>query len=108
MQATISTLPSPKSGSTERASVLALQSTKNVVATANRAGGQFTFEQQINTRLTLAAEWYTGNQAVGYLNPGVIYKLTSKLTLYGAYQIGNAGLKNGNHQLRWEIGYNFN
>ena len=82
--------------------------TKNVVATANRAGGQFTFEQQINTRLTLAAEWYTGNQAVGYLNPGVIYKLTSKLTLYGAYQIGNAGLTNGNHQLLWEIGYNFN
>ena len=30
--------------------------TRNVVANANRAGGQFTFEQRVNNRLTLAAE----------------------------------------------------
>jgi hypothetical protein len=82
--------------------------TKNVVAAANRAGGQFTFEQQVNKRLTLAAEWYTGKQAVGYVNPGAIIKLTSKLTLYAAYQIGNSGVTEGNHQFLWEIGYNFN
>jgi hypothetical protein len=82
--------------------------TRNVVATANRAGGQFTFEQQINTCLTLAAEWYTGNQATGYVNPGTIFKATSKLTLYAAYQIGNAGVTSGNHQFLSEIGYNFN
>ncbi len=82
--------------------------TRSVVADANRAGGQFTFEQQLTPKLTLAAEWYTGNQAVGYVNPGAIYKLTSKLTLYGAYQIGNANLTRGNHQFLWEIGYNFN
>ena len=81
---------------------------RNVVARANRAGGQFTFEQQVNNRLTLAAEWYTGNTAVGYANPGLILKLTSKLTLYGAYQIGNAGVTKGNHQFLYEIGYNFN
>jgi hypothetical protein len=82
--------------------------TRNVVANANRAGGQFTFEQRVNDRLTLAAEWYTGKQAVGYVNPGAILKLNSKLTLYAAYQIGNAGVTMGNHQFLWEIGYNFN
>ena len=82
--------------------------TRNVVANANRAGGQFTFEQRVNNRLTLAAEWYTGNTAVGYLNPGAIIKLNSKLTLYAAYQIGNAGVSAGNHQFLWEIGYNLN
>ena len=82
--------------------------TKSVVAAANRAGGQFTFEQPVSKRLTLAAEWYTGNTAVGYVNPGVIFKVTPKLTLYGAYQIGNADVTSGNHQFLWEIGYNFN
>jgi hypothetical protein len=82
--------------------------TRNVVANANRAGGQFTFEQQINNRFTLAAEWYTGKQAAGYVNPGAIIKLNSKLTLYAAYQIGNAGVMTGNHQFLWEFGYNFN
>jgi hypothetical protein len=82
--------------------------TRYVVANANRAGGQFTFEQRVTDRLTLAAEWYTGKQAVGYVNPGAIMKLTSKLTLYAAYQIGNAGVTTGNHQFLWELGYNFN
>jgi hypothetical protein len=82
--------------------------TRTVVANANRAGGQFTIEQQVNKRLTLAAEWYTGKQAVGYVNPGAIIKLTSKLTLYAAYQIGNSGVTSGNHQFLWEFGYNFN
>jgi hypothetical protein len=91
-----------------RISVGGYDFTRNVVSTSNRAGGQFTFEQQLTPRLTLAAEWYTGNTAVGYVNPGLIFKLTSKLTLYGAYQVGNANVTNGNHQFLWEIGYNFN
>jgi hypothetical protein len=82
--------------------------TRNVVATANRAGGQFTFEQRVSNRWTLAAEWYTGNQAVGYVNPGAIVKINPKLTFYAAYQIGNTGVTMGNHQFLWEIGYNFN
>lgn len=82
--------------------------TRKVVANANRAGAQFTFEQVINKRVTLAAEWYTGNTSAGYVNPGAILKLTSKLTFYAAYQIGNAGVTTGNHQFLWEIGYNFN
>jgi hypothetical protein len=82
--------------------------TRYVVANANRAGGQFTFEQQVGKRLTFAVEWYTGKTSVGYVNPGLNIKLTSKFTLYGAYQIGNSGVSNGNHQFLWELGYNFN
>jgi hypothetical protein len=91
-----------------RVGVGAYDFTRIVVANANRAGGQFTLEQQVNKRLMLAAEWYTGNTSVGYVNPGAIIRLTSKLTLYGAYQIGNAGVTAGNHQFLWEFGYNFN
>jgi hypothetical protein len=82
--------------------------TRYVVANANRAGGQFTFEQQLNDHWTLAAEWYTGKQAVGYANAGAIIKLTTKFTLYAAYQLGNSGLTTGNHMFLWELGYNFN
>jgi hypothetical protein len=82
--------------------------TRNVVTSGNRAGGQFTIEQTLNKRLTLASEWYTGNSAVGYVNTGAVIKLTQKLTLYTAYQIGNTGVSAGNHQFLWEIGYNFN
>jgi hypothetical protein len=82
--------------------------TRYVVASANRAGGQFTFEQRVTNRLTLAAEWYTGKQAAGYVNPGAIIRVNSKLTLYAAYQIGNADVTTGNHQFLWELGYNFN
>lgn len=82
--------------------------TRNVVATGNRAGGQFTFEQTLGKRWTVAAEWYTGNNAAGFVNTGVIVKLTGKLSLYAAYQIGNSGVTDGNHQFLGEFGYNFN
>ena len=81
---------------------------KEWTATGNRAGGQFTIEQQVAKRVTLAAEWYTGNNSVGYVNPGAVWKLTKKLTLYTAYQIGNSGVTRGNHNFLWEFGYNFN
>jgi hypothetical protein len=82
--------------------------THEVVARGNRAGGQFTFEQSIGKRVTLAAEWYTGKSSVGYVNPGAVWRLTSKLCLYTAYQIGNSLVTKGNHQFLWEFGYNFN
>ena len=82
--------------------------TKGVMAPAQRAGGQFTFEQPVNKRLTVAAEWYTGNHAAGYVDPGVVVKVSSKFTLFGCYQIGNAGVIQGNHQFLGEFGYYFN
>ena len=82
---------------------------KNVVApNANRAGGQFTFEQPITKRLNFNTDWYTGKHAFGYLTTGFAFKLTDKLTGVGAYSIGNSKAATGNHFPYFELGYNFN
>ena len=82
---------------------------KNVfVANAVRGGGQFGFEQTVNRKFSVAADWITGKHASGYFTPGVVYKPTSKLTTYWAYSIGNAGAARGNHFFLFELGYNFN
>lgn len=91
-----------------RATIGAYHFTPNVVAAAQRAGGQFAIEQPLCSRVTLAADWYTGAHALGFITPGIIIKLTSKLTWYGTYQVGNRGAANGNHQFLTEVGWNVN
>lgn len=82
---------------------------KDVVAPdANRAGGQFTFEQPVTSKFGVQADWFTGKHASGYFTPGSYYKFTKKLTGYASYSIGNANVTNGNHYLYFEVGYNFN
>jgi hypothetical protein len=80
----------------------------HVFAAAQRGGGQFAIEQTVNNTLTVAADWFTGKHGAGYLTPGMVLKLTPKLTWYLTYQIGNSGLSRGNHQLLAEIGWNIN
>jgi hypothetical protein len=82
--------------------------TRNVVLSANRAGGQFGFEQPINKKVTFAADWFTGKHAAGYFTPGVIFKLGRKATGYAGYSIGNQNPASGNHFFLLELGYNFN
>ena len=82
--------------------------THNVVASANRAGGQFGFEQPVNNKVTLAADWLTGKHGAGYFTPGVVFKLGPKVTGYAGYSIGNQNLSGGNHFFLLEVGYNFN
>lgn len=83
--------------------------TANVVAVnAQRAGGQLAIEQSINSKLSFAADWYTGKHANGYFTPGVIVKFHPKVTGYFTYQIGNADFRRGNHFFLTEIGVNFN
>jgi hypothetical protein len=91
-----------------RATVGAYHFTRDVVALGQRAGGQFAIEQPVGSRVTLAADWYTGTHALGYVTPGVVVKITSKFTGYGSYQIGNSGLSTGNHQFLLELGWNVN
>jgi len=79
-----------------------------VVASGNKAGGQFGIEQATGERVTLAADWFTGKQSAGYFTPGAIIKVTPKLTLYPAYEIGNFDVSAGNHLWLLEIGWNFN
>jgi hypothetical protein len=82
--------------------------TRNVVAAANRAGGQFGFEQPLNKKVSFAADWFTGKQAAGYFTPGAVFKLDPKVTGYAGYSIGNSNASNGNHFFLLELGYNFN
>lgn len=80
---------------------------RNVVAAnAQRAGGQFGFEQTVNSRLAFAADWLTGKHAAGYFTPGITFKPQSRLTGYAAYSLGNAGLRQGNHFFLLELGIN--
>lgn len=81
----------------------------NVVAAgAQRAGGQFGFEQPITSKVGFAADWYTGKQAAGYFTPGFNFKPHPKATGYVGYSIGNTNLSNGNHFFYTAIGINFN
>jgi hypothetical protein len=82
--------------------------TSNVVASGNKAGGQFGIEQPVGKRVTVAADWFTGHQSAGYFTPGVVVKLSQKATGYAGYEIGNSGALNGNRLLLLEIGWNFN
>jgi len=80
----------------------------NVVAFANRAGGQFGFEQPLNKKVTFAADWFTGKHAAGYFTPGLVFKVGPKITGYAGYSIGNQNPSKGNHFFLLELGYNFN
>ena len=82
--------------------------TRDVVAFANRAGGQFGFEQPLNKKVTLAADWFTGKHAAGYFTPGLVFKVGSKITGYAGYSIGNQNPSKSNHFFLVELGYNFN
>jgi hypothetical protein len=82
--------------------------TRSVVASANRAGGQFGFEQPLNKKVTFAADWFTGKHSAGYFTPGVVFKAGPRLTGYAGYSIGNQNAAQGNHFFLLEVGYNFN
>jgi hypothetical protein len=82
--------------------------TKNVVAGANRGGGQFGIEHPINSKLAIAADWLTGKHSAGYFTPGVVFKVGPRVTGYAGYSIGNSNASNGNQFFLLELGYNFN
>jgi hypothetical protein len=82
--------------------------TRSVVDDANRAGGQFGFEQPVSKTVTLAADYFTGKHAAGYFTPGVIFKVGKKTTGYAGYSVGNQNPTRGNHFFLLEVGYNFN
>ncbi len=91
-----------------RVTLGAFDFTSNVVASGNKAGGQFGIEQPAGKRVTLAADWFTGDHGAGYFTPGAAIKLSSKATAYTAYEIGNSGASHDNHLLLLELGWNFN
>ncbi len=54
----------------------------------------------------MAADWYSGNNAMGYVTPGLSYKIGSEVTAFAAYQVGNHDLSQGNHSLLLIVGWN--
>lgn len=82
--------------------------TKNVVSSVARAGGQFGFEQPINSKFGIAADWYTGKHSAGYLTTGANFKALPKVTGYLGYSIGNSNARNGNHFFYAALGININ
>jgi hypothetical protein len=82
--------------------------TRNVVAPANRGGGQFGFEQPLHKKVSFATDWFTGKHGAGYFTPGVIFKAGPGVTGYAGYSIGNQNVSGGNHFFLLELGYNFN
>lgn len=69
-------------------------------------GALVTFEQPLPwvKGLTLAADWWSGENSIGYFSPGLIYG-AGPWTIYGAYSIKNGDSK-GNGGLL-ELGYSF-
>jgi hypothetical protein len=79
--------------------------TRNVVAAANRAGGQFGFEHPVSKKVTIAADWFSGKHSSGYFTPGASFKVGQRFTGYAGYSIGNQNLSQGNHFFLLEAGY---
>ena len=68
-----------------------------------KEGGLFGLEQTVTSNVTLAADWYTGHNGLGYASPGVIVT-AGQWVFYGAYSIKN-GDSRGNGLLL-ELGFN--
>lgn len=84
-------------------------SSKNVfAANASRGGALFGFEQTVNKKLNINADWYSGKHSAGYFTPGIAFKPSSQVTAYFGYSIGNTAARQGNHFFLFELGYNFN
>lgn len=106
---TYSYLAASKSINKTRITAGGFVASKNVFAVdAVRSGGQFGFEQTVNRKFSVAADWITGRHASGYFSAGVIYKPHPKVATYWSYSIGNRNARSGNHLFLLELGFNIN
>lgn len=78
--------------------------TNGYAAANDTHGGLFALEQKVNDHLTLAGDWFTGRNGIGYLSPGIV-SAWGKWTIYAAYTLKNGDSK-GNAALL-ELGYSF-
>lgn len=82
--------------------------TKNVVAPKARGGAQFGFEQPINSKFSVVADYITGKHAAGYFTPGIFYKPHPKVVIAPGYSIGNLNPGGGNNFFFVFLGINVN
>ena len=79
--------------------------TAGVVRADSAVGFQGGVEHPVSKRATLAADWYSGDHAAGFVTLGGIVKISERVSFYPAYQLGNSGVRRGNHQFLFEIGW---
>jgi hypothetical protein len=78
--------------------------TPGYAAAINTRGGLFAFEQKVNDHLNINADWFSGENGLGYFSPGIV-STWGRWTIYAAYSLKNGDSK-GN-ALLLELGFNF-
>jgi hypothetical protein len=78
--------------------------TPGYAAAGNARGGMFGFEQKVNDHLSLDADWFSGENGLGYFTPGIV-SAWGRWTIYAGYSLKNGDWK-GN-ALLLELGFNF-
>ena len=63
------------------------------------------FEQPLNKTFSFVTDWFSGNNNLGYVTPGVGITLSPKNNIYAGYSIGNQG--RGNNSLGVYYGHSF-
>jgi len=76
--------------------------TPGYAASGNTRGGLFGFEQKVNDHLNINADWFSGENGLGYFSPGVA-SAWGRWTIYAAYSLKNGDSK-GN-ALLLELGF---
>jgi hypothetical protein len=70
-----------------------------------RTGAMAAVVQPINEKFSLVADWFTGNNRLGYASGGLNYNITKKQYLLTGYSFGNSG--RGNNALAAYYGFTF-
>jgi hypothetical protein len=78
--------------------------TPGYAAADDTRGGLFAFEQKVSDHLNIDADWFSGENGLGYFSPGVV-SAWGRWTIYAAYSLKNGDSK-GN-ALLLELGFNF-
>jgi len=71
----------------------------------DRTGVLAGYEQQITSRFSVLADWFSGNNDLGALTPGIGLVLSPKDSIYAGYSFGNHG--RGNNSLGIYYGRTF-
>lgn len=71
----------------------------------DRTGVMAGYEQQITRRFSILADWFSGNNDLGAVTPGIGLVLSPKDSIYAGYSFGNYG--RGNNSLGVYYGHTF-
>lgn len=70
-----------------------------------RTGTMLGVVQPLNRKFSFVADWYSGNNRLGYASAGFNYNITKRQYLLAGYSFGNSG--RGNNALAAYYGYTF-